>query len=149
MTTGAPPRTGWARLAPELIVDDLTVSRRFWCDLLTFEVAYARPDFVYLERAEGAQIMLCGRDAKMETGALEKPFGRGVLLQVYVDDVATVARTLADAGWPLHAPLRDVWRQWGDREGGQRELWVQDPDGYLIMVAQHIGERAVAPQEET
>ena len=43
---------------------------------------------------------------------------------------------LAAAGWPLYAPLREVWRRWGDREGGQREIFVQDPDGYLVMVAE-------------
>ncbi len=29
----------------------------------------------------------------------------------------------------------------GDRMGGQQEFLVQDPDGYLVMVAQRIGER--------
>ena len=71
------------------------------------------------------------------------PFGQGVMFQVYVDDLAAVSLALSAGAWPLYAPLREVWRRWGDREGGQRELFVQDPDGYLIMVAQHIGERAI------
>jgi hypothetical protein len=32
-------------------------------------------------------------------------------------------------------------------ESGQREVFVQDPDGYLVMVAQNIGTRA--PAEST
>jgi hypothetical protein len=40
--------------------------------------------------------------------------------------------------------LRDVWRRIGDRKGGQREIFLQDPDGYLVMVAQDLGERPLA-----
>ena len=53
---------------------------------------------------------------------------------------------LAASGRPLYKPVQEVWRRWGDREGGQRELFVQDPDGYLIMVAEHIGERPLPEQ---
>ena len=85
--------------------------------------------------------MLWERDGSFETGTMERPFERGAMFQVYVDSVITVAAALSASGWPLYAPLRDVWRRWGDREGGQREFLVQDPDGYLIIVAEHIGER--------
>lgn len=142
---GAPPATGWARLAPELLVTNLEASLAFWNGLLGFRRAYARDGFVYLERSEGAQIMLSERDGSHETGPLETPFGRGVMLQIYVDDVAAIDNALSSAGWSTYAPLNEVWRRWGDREGGQRELFVQDPDGYLLMVAQHIGERPLLP----
>ncbi len=141
---GAPPRSGWARLVPELLVTDLAASLAFWRDLLGFRVAYARDGFVYLERPEGAQIMLCERDGSFETGPMERPFGRGAMFQVYVEGLAEIASALSAGGWPLYTPLRDVWRRWGNREGGQREFLVQDPDGYLIMVAEHIGERPLA-----
>jgi hypothetical protein len=62
MTTrfGAPPKTGWAKLVPELLVSDIGTSIEFWCNRLGFAIAYQRPEekFIYLERAEGAQIML-------------------------------------------------------------------------------------------
>src|SRR5258708_39924154 len=60
---GAPPRSGWAGLVPELLVDDIAASLAFWCGLLGFVVAYQRSEqfFAYLERPEGAQIMLCQR----------------------------------------------------------------------------------------
>jgi catechol 2,3-dioxygenase-like lactoylglutathione lyase family enzyme len=131
-------------MAPELLVTDLAVSLAFWRDLLGFRVAYTRDGFVYLERPEGAQIMLCERDGSFKTGPMERPFGRGAMFQVYVEGLAKVASALSASGWPLYAPLRDVWRRWGNREGGQREFLVQDPDGYLIMVAEHIGERPLA-----
>ncbi|MEP2119031.1 MAG: VOC family protein [Bauldia litoralis] len=144
---GAPPRTGWAPLKPELLVTDLEASLGFWRDLLGFRVAYWRDGFVYLEHSEGAQIMLFQRDGSFETGAMEPPFGRGAMFQVYVGGVAAIEAALAGAGWPLHGALREVWRRWGDREGGQRELFVQDPDGYLVMVAEVIGERPLTSGE--
>jgi len=37
--------------------------------------------------------------------------------------------------------LRAIWRQAGDQETGEREFFVQEPDGYLITVARNLGER--------
>ena len=143
---GAPPKSGWARMAPELFVDSIEKSLAFWRDLLGFRIAYQRPDdpFVYLERPEGAQIMLCERYGEWETGPFERPYGRGVMLQVSVDDLDTVLATVVSRGWPIYRGLREVWRRLGDREGGQREFFLQDPDGYLIMIAEKIGERPLS-----
>ena len=33
---------------------------------------------------------------------------------------------------------------WRDREAGQHEVFVQDPDGYLLTLAQNIGESILA-----
>src|SRR3546814_3402749 len=41
---GAPPRSGWARLVPELHVRDPEQSLEFWCGLLGFRIAYQRAD---------------------------------------------------------------------------------------------------------
>jgi catechol 2,3-dioxygenase-like lactoylglutathione lyase family enzyme len=143
---GAPPRSGWARLAPELLVEDIAISLPFWRAQLGFAIAYQRPEerFVYLEHPDGAQIMLCQRNGRWETAALERPLGRGVMFQVYVDDLDAVSASLAASGTTLYAGPREVWRRYGDREGGQREIFVQDPDGYLVMIAQNIGERPLS-----
>jgi catechol 2,3-dioxygenase-like lactoylglutathione lyase family enzyme len=140
---GSPPSHGWASLVSELLVEDIAISLSFWTKTLGFKIAYQRPeqDFAYLERPEGAQIMLCQRAGIWETAALERPFGRGVMFQIAVDDLAIVQAALAAEGWPLHAGPREVWRRHGDREGGQLEIFVQDPNGYLIMIAQRLGER--------
>ena len=140
----APPRAGWARMVPELLVSDLAASLDFWRGLLGFRIAYSRDGFVYLERPEGAQIMLSERDGSFETGPMEAPFGQGVMLQLYLDGVDAIAASLAARAQPLFMPMREVWRRTGDRESGQREFFVQDPDGYLVMVAEHIGERPLA-----
>jgi hypothetical protein len=71
------------------------------------------------------------------------PLGQGVMFQLYLDDIAPVLAALEQRGWPLYLAPREVWRRTGDRESGQREAFVQDPDGYLLMVAQALGERAL------
>ncbi|MBM3573294.1 MAG: VOC family protein [Alphaproteobacteria bacterium] len=140
---GAPPRGGWAKFVPELLVSELASSLAFWRDLLGFAIAYQRPEnhFVYLEHADGMQVMLCQRDGAWETGPLRRPFGRGVMFKLYVDRIDPVLSVLARANWPLHAAPREKWRRCGDRMGGQREFFVQDPDGYLLMIAELIGEK--------
>jgi catechol 2,3-dioxygenase-like lactoylglutathione lyase family enzyme len=140
---GRPPRGGFARLVPELLVSDISKSLAFWRNALGFTIAYQRPEegFAYLERPEGAQIMLCQRSGNWETGALELPFGRGAMLQIFVDDVDAIAATLANLRLPLYAGPREVWRRYGDREGGKREIFVLDPNGYLVMLAHDLGER--------
>jgi catechol 2,3-dioxygenase-like lactoylglutathione lyase family enzyme len=140
---GSPPAQ-WAMMMPEIMVIDYDRSLAFWTEILGFRICYTRPamKFVYLERPEGGQMMLYERDGDWETGPLEPPFGRGVVLQVYVADVEVIAAKVAATGIPFYVALREKWRDWGDRLGGQREFLVQDPDGYLVMVAQRLGERA-------
>ncbi|MBI1261511.1 MAG: VOC family protein [Rhizobiales bacterium] len=133
---------------PELLVRDLSRSLAFWRDILGFVIAYQRPEefFVYLERAEGSQIMLCQMQGQWETAPLEPPFGRGAMFQLYVQDFDDLLARVTSSGWPLHHELREVWRRHGDRMGGQREFFVQDPDGYLLMIAQKIGERPLSAE---
>lgn len=138
-----PPRGGWASLAPELLVRDLAASLAFWRDLLGFAIAYQRPEqrFAYLQHPDGAQIMLCQRSGNWETGPLEPPYGRGVMFQVQVNRLDPVLAALAATAWPLHSGPRAVWRRVGNCDAGQREAFVQDPDGYLVMLAESLGER--------
>lgn len=142
--SGVPPKNEWSSLVPELLVEDIDASLAFWRDILGFEIAYDRPEqfFAYLERPEGAQIMLCQRSGKWETAAMERPFGRGVMFQIHVDDLDPVIDAVANAMWPVYSPLREVWRRTGDRESGQREIFVLDPDGYLLMMNSDLGERS-------
>mgnify|MGYP001793804310 CR=1 FL=1 len=88
--------------------------------------------------------MLCQRAGRWETGPMVPPFGQGVMFQLNVDDISSLQDALARADWPIHSPLRDVWRNVGDRESGQREIFVLDPDGYLLMINQALGERPLA-----
>ncbi|CAN1549016.1 hypothetical protein MCELHM10_02095 [Paracoccaceae bacterium] len=142
MGTGAPPAR-WAALMAEMMVEDYPVSLAFWTDVLGFVPAFTRPaqKLACLVHPDGAQVMIYQRDGDWETGVMQAPFGRGAVIQIYVADATAVAARVTAAGWPFYVPLREKWRDWGDRLGGQREFLVQDPDGYLVMVAERIGER--------
>jgi catechol 2,3-dioxygenase-like lactoylglutathione lyase family enzyme len=142
MDTGSPPREGFAAMAIELIVSNYEKSLAFWAGPLGFDVCYTRPAqrFAYLERAEGAQMMFYERDSDCETGPLEAHYVRGANIQLTVTDVDEVYHSVRAAKIPFFVDLREKWRDWGDRQGGQREFLVQDPDGYLVMVNQKLGE---------
>jgi catechol 2,3-dioxygenase-like lactoylglutathione lyase family enzyme len=139
---------GWARLVPELVVKDLSAALRFWCDLLGFEVVYDRPreGFAYLDR-DGAQIMLeqhAQSQRQWLTGPPEPPLGRGINLQIEVAAVAPNLRRLEQASWPLFMACEAKWYAMAECERGQLQFLVQDPDGYLIRLAESLGERPVA-----
>jgi catechol 2,3-dioxygenase-like lactoylglutathione lyase family enzyme len=133
-------------MIPELLVSDYARTLHFWRDVLGFAVQFDRPseELAMLEHPDGAQMMFFVRDGSWETGAFEAPFGRGVVIQVFVRDVDAAAARVAAAGIPFFVAPFEKWRDWGDRLGGQREFLVLDPDGYLVKVAMHLGERPKA-----
>lgn len=134
----------WSGVVPELLVRDISGSRRFWCDLCGFTVAYERTEdgFLYLDRA-GRQIMLeqLGPGRKWVTAPLEPPFGRGINFQITVDDIEPIHTALTEAAWPLYMQPEEVWYRVGSRQIGVRQFLVQDPDGYLIRFARNLGLR--------
>ncbi|UHC18117.1 VOC family protein [Methylobacterium currus] len=134
-----------ATLVPELVVADLAASLRFWIDLIGFRVAYDRPEnnFAYLDR-DGAQVMLDQYNPSARhwlTGPMERPFGRGINLQIEVASVEPILARLEEAGWPLFMAVEDAWYRAGAIEVGQRQFLVQDPDGYLLRLGAKLGER--------
>ena len=140
---GSAPRDGWAAVLPELGVSDIGESLSFWCGPLGFEVAYDRPDarFAYLVRGH-LQVMLCERNGRWETADMQRPYGRGLNLQMTVDRIEPILNALEDAGWSLYEQPNEVWYRVGEEELGQREFLVQDPDGYLMRFAERIGIRS-------
>jgi hypothetical protein len=142
------PDGGFARVIPELHVNDLDASLRFWCDTCGFQVAYRRPEerFVFLE-LQGAQIMLCQRHGRYETGGMERPLGQGAMFQIYLETVEPIISGLKRVGWPRYEEPRESSYRVGENERGLRHLLVQDPDGYLIMFAQSLGSRPATQRE--
>ena len=56
----------------------------------------------------------------------------------YLDELTEIRRDIH-----AHPELGFTEERTGDRESGQREVFVQDPDGYLLMLAHSIGERSL------
>jgi len=136
------------KLVPELMVSQLDESLAFWVSCLGFNIAYQRREegFAYLD-LNGAQVMLEQIDPHANqwlTAALDKPFGRGINLQIDVEAVAPVIRRLGEAGFSLYRTCQDTWYRADKVEVGQREFIVQDPDGYLVRLVERLGERPVS-----
>jgi catechol 2,3-dioxygenase-like lactoylglutathione lyase family enzyme len=136
---------GKPTLIPELKVLDFQESLNFYTKLAGFEVLYDRPehDFAMLE-IDGARLMIEGLSDKSRTwkvADLERPFGRGMHLQLEVRDVDRLYRQFKDADWPIFLEMEEKWYRMGDVETGNRQFLVQDPDGYLFRFFQDIGTR--------
>ncbi|MGV8954401.1 MAG: bleomycin resistance protein [Cypionkella sp.] len=133
-------------LVPELEVSDAATSLAFYTGLLGFTVDYHRADegFAYL-RLGTAELMLdqSALSRSFTTAPLTHPFGRGVNLQIIVEDVTPLLVRLAAAGHPLHLPLEDRWYTRHDHQVGNRQFIVADPDGYLLRFTQDLGTRTL------
>lgn len=128
----------FARLVPELIVSDIGSSVEFYTRLLGFDVMFDRPEerFAYLDR-QGAQLMLeQPTNRSFLLGDLQFPYGRGMNLQIEVDDLDALYDSVVKAGGRLALPLEEKWYGVGDDSFGQRQFVVADPDGYLLRFCQ-------------
>ncbi|MDP5253448.1 MULTISPECIES: VOC family protein [unclassified Vibrio] len=134
----------WNPMVPELSVSNFEKSLSFYLDILGFSVRIKRenPDFVYLEQ-EQVQIMLEQiNDEGWVTGELIAPLGRGINFQIELTNLDPLIKRLQHHEVKLFRELKESWYDIGDRLSGERELLVQDPDGYLLRFTQHLGEKA-------
>jgi catechol 2,3-dioxygenase-like lactoylglutathione lyase family enzyme len=130
------------KVIPEFEVSNLERSLAFYVQIIGFSVAYARPEdrFVFLD-LEDAQLMLeeISTTGGLRTAPLERPYGRGVNLQITVSDPdALLARLQAAGNTPLR-PMQERWYRAGSVRIGQREFAMADPDGYVLRFARRIG----------
>ncbi len=137
-----------AKLVPELLCSNLEASLEFYTELAGFTVLYDRPEdgFSYLS-LEGAELMLEEAPDTLEDGdvwwtaAPQKPYGRGINLQIEVADVDAIYARLAEKGWPLFRRMDEQWYRMQDHHTGNRQFLVQDPDGYLLRFFKDLGLR--------
>lgn len=129
-------------LVPELGVTDLAESLRFWRDLCGFAVVYDRPEegFACVERG-GARIMLdrLGSTRDWLAAPAERPFGRGMNLEIAVASLTPLLDALQAAAWPFFLPVEEKTYRAGAGEVRVRQFIVQDPDGYLVRFSERIG----------
>lgn len=85
--------------------------------------------------------MLNQHNGNWETGTLERPLGRGINFQMFVDSVAPLLDALMREKWPLFRECHDAWYRVAGEVRGNRQFLVQDPDGYLLRFAEDLGSR--------
>jgi catechol 2,3-dioxygenase-like lactoylglutathione lyase family enzyme len=129
-----------AKLVPELLVSDFVASLDFYVRIIGFAVRYDRPAemFAYLD-LDGAELMIEQETDFWLTAKREKPYGRGINLQIEVNDLDGILAQLSAAGIPLFRPVEEAWYRAGDHYAGNRQFLVQDPDGYLLRMFQDLG----------
>ncbi|MES2934543.1 MAG: VOC family protein [Pseudomonadota bacterium] len=129
------------KIVPELYCSDVAVTMDFYVKLIGFTILYQRPaeTFVYLAM-DGIELMFeeaNGPGRRWISGALEQPFGRGINLQIEVNDVrALYARVSEKSAASVYLPLEEKAYQCGDVLSVNRQFIVQDPDGYLLRFMQ-------------
>ena len=125
-------------LVPELYVSDLDASLAFYSEMLGFEIDYTRSDdrFSYLVRGAAALMLEEPIGRTWLAGPLEVPFGRGMNLQIAVEDVRTLYAICERAQVRIILPLETKAYRRRDDKVSQKQFVVQDPDGYLIRLAE-------------
>ncbi|MEP1932275.1 MAG: VOC family protein [Roseibium sp.] len=135
-------------LIPEFSVSDWQQSKAFCCDVLGFELVYERPEegFAYLKLGEAVlmidQIGL-GRTFENRHSPTSIPFGKGLNVQIRVEDTDPLLVSLKDHAIALYLPLEERWYRKDDVEVGNRQFVVADPDGYLLRFYEDLGARPV------
>jgi catechol 2,3-dioxygenase-like lactoylglutathione lyase family enzyme len=139
-----------APLVPELDVTDLDASLRFYVGVVGFTLVFERRQerFSYLA-LDGAEVMIQeagGPGRRFRTAPLKRPFGRGMNLQIAVDDVDAVLASVLRAGIQPLVAVEERWYdvdvvtpsgRWstsGPARAGNRQFVVADPDGYLLRI---------------
>lgn len=123
-------------VTPNLIVNDVAASTRFYRDVLGFTVKQTVPDgephvFVWLER-DGVPVFLNARHAAGEDypGAAERPAGGTATLFFIVTDVDGLHASVA--------PQASVVMGLKTQFYGMREFAVTDPDGHILTFAERV-----------
>lgn len=125
------------KLIPELSVRDIEKSKHFYIDILGFKIEYERKKdkFVFVS-FEGSQIMLEEVNDNWNTGELKYPFGRGVNFQIETSDVERVRKNLLKNNVQLFKDIKENKYKCDDVVYIEKELLVQDVDGYLLRFAE-------------
>jgi len=129
-------------LVPELYVTDIKQSLDFYLDVLGFTILYQREEesFAYLKR-ENAELMLdqIGESRDWIAGELQRPFGRGINLQIEVSHVGDLHQNITVKGFETFLKMEEKWYRKEDHYIGNKQFMVQDPDGYLLRFYEDLG----------
>lgn len=129
------------KLIPELVVSNINKSISFYVDLLGFKIAYERKEnnFAFLE-LDGSQIMIhqAHENDNWSTGELSYPYGRGINLQIEVNDVDELYNKILNSNYQIFVDMKiNEYKQDGNILKN-KEFLVLDPDGYLLRFFQDV-----------
>jgi catechol 2,3-dioxygenase-like lactoylglutathione lyase family enzyme len=125
-------------LAVSLVCSSFARSLRFYTDVLGFTTMRFEPALRWAELERDGVAITLQEDTSSALGALEYPFGRGVMLLVWTHDVDAVYAGVQAYGARLHRPLQEVWREEDGSRVGHLAFEVIDPDGYALRFSQAL-----------
>ena len=127
---------------------DFKKSLDFYTNLAQFTVEYDRPEqsFAMLNK-DGSYLMIeapTPGSRTFDAAEATYPFGRGMHLQIRVDNVQALHDNFKSNNHPLFLDMEEKWYRKGEMEVGNKQFIVQDPDGYLLRFYEYMGERQYA-----
>ncbi len=133
------------KLIPEFKVTDFKKSLDFYINLAQFAIDYDRPEqsFAMLNK-DGAYLMIespTPGSRTFDAAETAYPFGRGMHLQIRVDDIQALHDNFKSHNYPLFLEMEEKWYRKGNEEVGNKQFIVQDPDGYLLRFYGDLGSR--------
>jgi catechol 2,3-dioxygenase-like lactoylglutathione lyase family enzyme len=125
------------RAQPLITVADVAVSSRWYQNVLGLTSGHGGPEYEQLLKSTGEMVLqLHHWDAHDHAllGDEKLPVrGNGSILWFQTDDFAgLVERVRSEAATVLNGPLNDPLAQ-------HQEVWLHDPDGYVVVVASQYG----------
>lgn len=125
------------KLIPELSVSDIEKSKHFYINVLGFKLEYERKEdkFAFLSY-NGAQLMIEQINDNWNVGALEYPFGRGINFQIETNEIEEISNRLKENNIKVFKDIFESKYVANNEVFVEKELLVQDPDGYLLRFQQ-------------
>jgi catechol 2,3-dioxygenase-like lactoylglutathione lyase family enzyme len=136
------------RPQPLISVTDVPRSSRWYQELLGCESGHGGDEYERLIHRGTLVMQLHRFEVEHHHGAIgdasSRPYGNGVALWFEVDDFDEAVRRAAVMSAEVERPPH---RNPPEGPGGpaHRELWLRDPDGYLVVVASPDGESPWRP----
>ena len=134
-------------IVPELYCSDFEASLAFYTSVCGFSIDYSRCDERFARLRLGAALLMIEQtrdpSRRFVAAELTYPFGRGMHLEIAVDDAPALYDAVIASGARVFLALEERWYRRDEGEAGNLQFVVMDPDGYLLRFAQNLGHRPV------
>lgn len=130
------------RPQPLIAVTDVEASSRWYQRLLGLESAHGGSQYERLTRDGELVLQLHAFEVEHHHGPIadraDRPYGNGVLLWFELDDFDAALRRAVEMEVDVVLPRH---RNPPDCDGGPNhwEIWLRDPDGYVVVLASPDG----------
>lgn len=125
------------KLIPELTVSDINTTKKFYTEVLGFKIEYERINdkFAFLSLGE-VQLMIEQINDNWTVGELKYPFGNGINLQIEIDNLDSFVKKVKSKNIILFKDIFTSYYQCDNVCYMEKEVLIQDPDGYLLRFSE-------------